>query len=428
MYTHGLRLAFFFVGLFGLLGLAAGCAGFSPAPSTAAAGPPDTHDSRVIPASATEPIAASRPGPAATANSEEEDDGFELADLAPENVWKNIRQATGFGPDEGVARQLFEQGKALYGQKKYSPAAGKFSAAAGRWPDSVLEEDALFMLGQCYFFADRYPQAQDAYNNLLKKYDNSRHLDTVAKQLFAIGQYWERMDEKDQHWPITPNLTEKEQPWFDTFGNAIKCYETIRMKDPTGPLADDAIMAMGSAYFREGRYEEAAYHYDTLINEFSNSEHQAQAHTLAVQSKLRVYQGSRYDGTPLDQADKLANQALTQFPGELGQQRQRVLETREQITEQKARREWDRAQYYDKNRHYGAARIHYRALIEEHPLSQAARGARLRLEEIRDLPDSPPNRFRWLTDVFEPKQSRIRKPPVSASLRRITNGIFQTGP
>jgi len=133
--------------------------------------------------------------------------GFELSDLAPENVYKNIKKAAGYGPDEKIARTTMQEGKALFDAKKYKEAAAKFATVADRWPDSPLEEDALFLQGESEFFADLYPKAHDTYGGLLKKYSNTRHLDTVAKREFAIGQYWERVYTARPTWPTTPNVT-----------------------------------------------------------------------------------------------------------------------------------------------------------------------------------------------------------------------------
>lgn len=381
----------------GVLWSAAGCAGVPPAPVTANTRPPG-DPSGVVPASASEPLAA--PPASGGADGSDDDSGFEWSDLAPENLYKGAKKAMGLGPNEPLARSMLQEGRTLLEQKKYPEAAEKFKSAAGRWPDSVLEEDALFLQGESYFFSDRYPKAQDTYDNLLNKYDNSRHLDTTMKRLFSIGRYWEQLHGAHPHWPVTPNLTDKERPWFDTFGNALKAYETVRLKDPTGPLADDSIMATANAYFGKGRYEDAAYYYDLLRKEYPRSEHQLQAHLLGLQSKLRVYQGKLYDGTPLTEADEIAEQALIQFSHQLGEEQIRLAQTRDNIVEQKAQRDWAVAQYYDRKKQYAGARVNYQYIIDNYPLTETAHKARARMDQIRNEPDRPPNRFKLLTDLF----------------------------
>jgi outer membrane protein assembly factor BamD (BamD/ComL family) len=346
------------------------------------------------PASSPQPILAA-PQPGDARKEAKDDSGWDISKLAPENVWKSVKKAAGYGPDEKIAKTAFQEGETLFKEKKYDAAAEKFWTASWRWPDSPMEEDSLFLLGECYFFADRYGKADDTYSSLLKKYDNTRYLDTVMAREFAIGRYWEEMDLKYHHWPTTPNLTDKTRPWFDTFGNAIAAYDRIRLHDPTGPLADRAIMATANAYFRINHWEEAAYHYDILRRDYPKSQFQKDAHVLGLQARWRVYQGAMYDETPLKQANEIASQTLTQFPGKLGEEEARVAETRARILEQQAEREWEMARFYEHKGAYGSAKFYYRTLVDKYPRTQMAEKARARLTELGDK-ENQPKPFAWL--------------------------------
>ena len=55
----------------------------------------------------------------------------------------------------------------------------KFEEAVERGPHSPIEQDAMFMLAESYFFGDRYIKARDAYDELVKEHPNTRYLDTV---------------------------------------------------------------------------------------------------------------------------------------------------------------------------------------------------------------------------------------------------------
>ena len=59
----------------------------------------------------------------------------------------------------------------------------------------------------------------------------------------------------------------------------------MRLNDPTGPLADASLMALGNAYFRRGQYENAAYNYDLLSKEYPNSKYQVKAHVLGFRPR-----------------------------------------------------------------------------------------------------------------------------------------------
>ncbi|MGA2065985.1 MAG: tetratricopeptide repeat protein [Thermoguttaceae bacterium] len=394
------------VSLFGQVYPAAGY----PAPTTQGVvpGAPATA-SGVVPAAASEavPVAGSGPQPIvatpvrADGTKSDDDGGWEWSHLSPDYLWKQMRTSAGYGPDEKIARQAFQDGLALMRDKKFDEAAEKFYIASWRWPDSTLEEDALFLQGECYFFADRYGKAFDAYANLLKKRENTKYLDTVMPREFAIGRYWDQMDIKAHHWPMTPNFRDKSMPWFDAANNALGAYEQVRLHDPVGPLADSAVMATANLHFRYGEWEEAADSYDVLRKDYPKSQFQKDAHILGLQSVLRLYQGPNYDIAPLRRAEEIAKQTLVQFRGRLGPEERYVVETRARIIEQKAEREWVMARYYDQKSCYGAARQYYNSLLEHYPGTSFAGRARKRLEEIRTLPDEPPKRFVWLTGLFE---------------------------
>src|SRR5262249_52486022 len=94
--------------------------------------------------------------------------------LAPEKWGKKVKKANSLGPNKSIAEQAFEEGVKQWRAGNYDAARKQFAKAADRWPDSALEEDATFMEGESYFFADRYSSAVDTYGNLVKKYPNTR--------------------------------------------------------------------------------------------------------------------------------------------------------------------------------------------------------------------------------------------------------------
>lgn len=334
----------------------------------------------------------------------EQNDGFDLEDLDPVNVYKATRDALGYGPDEGIARKLFREAEALARAKKHKAAGKKFLSAAKRWPDSSLEEDALFLAGENFFAADEYPDAHEAYEELLTKHDYTHHLDAVTKRLFAMARYWEQCAETDPPVKSPINVTDDSRPWVDTVGHALKAYDDIRMYDPTGPLADDAVMATANLYFVRGRYEEAARQYDLLRTEYTKSEHQLKAHLLAIESWQQIYQGGYYDAGPLEKAGEVADQALIQFGPELGPERPRIVEAKNKIVEEQAARDLLIAEYYDKRESFRAARFYYNSIIKQYPQTAAAQEARQRLPKIQGKPDKPKNHFKWFTDMFEREQ------------------------
>gem|GEM_PF-577164 len=302
--------------------------------------------------------------------------------------------------DEALARALFQEGASAYQKRDYATAAARFRKAAAHWPDSPLEEDTLFYLGESYYFLDQYPKANETYDQLLKKYEFTRYLDTVVRRQFAIGRYWEQVEAARPAFLGVLQFTDATRPRFDTWGRALKAYQSVRLHDPTGPLADDSLLATANAYFLKGRYEEAAYHYDLIRKDYPRSEHVIPAALLGIKSYTLSYQGPVYDGTPLEKAEEISDEVLALYATELGDDRIRLIEEKNRIYEEKASRDYAIGQYYDARKYYGAARYYYRLVLHDYPDSKAAVMAARRIREIDGLPDKPPDRFPWLTRWF----------------------------
>ena len=231
----------------------------------------------------------------------------------------------------------------------------------------------MFMLAESYFFGDRYIKARDAYDELVKEHPNTRYLDTVIDREWKIARYWEKHEQHSPDWLLTPNAYDKTRPWFDTLGHAIKTYDNIRLNDPTGPRADDAIMATANIYFERGRFEDADYHYTLLRREYPRSELQYEAHLLGLQAKLRKYQGEDYDGTPLEEAKTLVKQLRSQFAGRLpAEEKERLRTVEGQLNLEIATRDYRMAEYFDGTKHYGAAKHYYAEVIEKYPDTELA--------------------------------------------------------
>lgn len=319
----------------------------------------------------------------------------------------SMKSQFGMGPDQQIGRQSFAEGEELFRQQQYAKAIDKFKDAIARDPKGENRQNAMFYLAESYFFNDEYSKAIAKYNDLLEEYPNSQHLDKVVRRQFEIARYWEKYHDYNPNWVTTPNFADDTRPWFDTLGNAIKTYENIRLKDPTGPLADDAVMATANSYFLRGRYNDADYHYKILREEYPQSEHQFEAHILGLQCKIRKYQGPNYDGAPLEEAKKLVKQLKQQFGGQLSaDERDRLNTQLAQLNEALAERDFTVAQYYDETEHYISARYYYGKVARDYPTSELGVKARARLDLIAGLPDHPESSVQWMLDMFPENAER----------------------
>lgn len=331
-----------------------------------------------------------------------EDDSGLLPGLDPRKAATRVREATGYGPDQQVAQALFNEGVELFQEKNYGPAATKFEAAANRWPGTDLASKSLFNRGECHYFDNEFKEASEAYVELLDKHPSTPKLDTAVERLWSIGQFWEQAYFADSwHYPFDYNPIDGTRPNFDTVGHAVRLYEAIRLNDPTGPRADDAIMATAGIHFRRLRYADADYHYSLLRNEYPRSEHQFDAHVLGLQAKLRRYYGPDYDGTPLREAKRLEEITRANFSGRLNdEERTRLTEVRAQVARAIEERDLRMVEYYEGTEHIAAAKYYLARVAREYPDSPAAEQAKTKLAALEGRPDNPDVPLEWLVNLM----------------------------
>ncbi len=317
-----------------------------------------------------------------------------------ERAGQTWRSATGRGPSQEAAEEEFKKGVAFYKDKKYVKAAARFEEAALRWPESALEEDALFMQAESLYFADRYHAAIGVYEKLLKHFENTRHLDIATRRMFTVARYWET--EAEVQGGMLPNFTDPKFPTLAWQGSASSIYSTIHLNDPTGPLAPDTLMARGNLAFRNQDFKEADYYYEQLRRDYPNSDHQAKAHLLSVESKLAGYQGPMYEDSGLEGAEKLSQRAVRQFATELTEEeRQALVSAQDEVHLLKARRQFEMGEYYYKNEFYRSASIYYHTVLEEFSDTPYRALAQQRMDQVAQLPPQGPNRYIWLAKPFQ---------------------------
>jgi hypothetical protein len=152
------------------------------------------------------------------------------------------------------------------------------------------------------------------------------------------------------------------------------------MNDPTGPLADDAMMLVASYYARIGSYVESDRYFQMLRETFPNSPHVQNAFLLGSHVKLMSYQGPDYESRTLDEAQKLKEATLRLYPGipEKG----RLEEELAHIEDSKALETYSQVGFWLRKGNKRAAAIYCHQTIAKYPKSQYAKMAHAKLVEL----------------------------------------------
>ena len=292
----------------------------------------------------------------------------------------------------------------IYKDERYAEAQKAFKKVAKKYKKSDIREDAVFMQAEAAYQQEHFAKAHDVYAVLLKEFPSTRHLDVVSERLFKIGRVWLDFPEvaklgevqqvnyddpkrklpadepvKSSGKPVyIPNFLDKSEPLFDTAGNGVAALQAIWMNDPTGPLADDAMMLVASHHARKGNFVEADRFFQMLRETFPNSPHLQEAFLLGSHVKLMSYQGAEYEGKTLTEAKLLKESTLRLYPDIAD--KDRLKRELAQIDEATAARDWEQVELWMRKGNKRAATVCCNQVIDKYPKSPLAQKAREQLE------------------------------------------------
>ena len=336
-----------------------------------------------------------------------------LDDLAPSQLattWKT-KFSSGLGRNADRARKYYDRGEATYNkgiqqleadpaanlhQAIFTDAANEFRLASATWSESAVEEDALYFEGESYFFADRYVQANRAFEKLVNEYAGTKHMDMAENRRYAIALYWLQLSDKDSMMA----LNDPKRPKTGLAKEARRVLHQIRMDDPTGQLADDAAMSLAKAFLKADMNYEAADTLEDLRRNYPGSEYQFDAHMLELEAQLAVYQGPAYDDQPLMKADEILKSIVRTFPQESKGEIAYLEKQSARVQNMLGERDLNMAEYFERRGENLAARFHYQKVKEKFEGSSIAEQVDQRMAETHKLPDRPGQHAKWLVDLF----------------------------
>ena len=352
-----------------------------------------------------------------------------LEDLSPGQLKQTLATSFKTRSGEASAQDAFANGKQLYDsatqmvtsnpqgtdhENVFLKAAGNFRTASSAWPDSSLAEDALFLEGESYFFANRYVQSNRAFEGLISQYSGSRYLDRAEQRRYAIAAYW--LDLKKNGASIAFN--DPKRPRFSLVSEAQRILHRIRLDDPTGKLADDATFALASSYLSSERFEDAADTFSYLRKDYPGSEYQFRSQMLELESLLKSYKGPDYDGTPLARAEKLQKQIQMQFPSESAKHSDILVQQTSLIKNQLVQRDYEVGQFYERRGENRAAKLYYEKAKTDFDNSVFENDLTERIAVVQDLPPVPAPPAQWVQKIFPDDE------PVSAIIASRPDGVL----
>lgn len=348
-----------------------------------------------------------------------------LDDFSPSQIGTTLKTRLNADEDKTTAETAYAEGKQLYQRATelitanpdgdqheaiFVDAANKFKTAGSLWPDSSLAEDAFFYEGESYFFANRYVQANRAYEGLVSQYSGTRYLDRAEERRYSIAIYW--LELKESGAPMV-SLNDPKRPKFSLASEARRILHRIRIDDPSGKLADDATFALGSAYMAINRHEDAAETFSYLRKDYPGSKYQFRSQMLELESRMKSYRGPDYDGLPLVEANDLRKQIVAQFPNEAREHLEILNQQESLITNQMAQRDVQIGEFYEAKGQNLAAKIYYEKVQADHSETIFENDISEKIATVAAKPATPAPPAQWLTKMFP--EGTPEKPIISSA-------------
>lgn len=320
-------------------------------------------------------------------------------------------------------QEKLRRGLVLFEDKKYQDAETVFAALVkkrgpkkftlfsdddDRTKYDPVREEAVFFLAETHFMQGKLAKADSHYKALIKDYPSTRYLDQSTRRLFDISRRWLGVDDfassgeirqvsledggndaplsnlpkkPKRRFGFLPNLTDSSRPVLDHDGHALASLKAIWMNDPSGPLADDALMLAATHRLRTEDYRDADRLLTILREQYPKSTHLQTAFVLGSHVKLMSYQGSKYDERLLEDARDLKESTLRLFP-DLPES-DRVRSELKMIHDARAKRDWDTVIFYEKKHEPKAVAVYCREILRNFPNTQYGQLARRKLAEIQ---------------------------------------------
>jgi len=155
----------------------------------------------------------------------------------------------------------------------------------------------------------------------------------------------------------------------ENYDMAIQAYERILFYHPTSEYVDDAQCGLAVAYFEKKEYEQAITEFDYLIRNFPASAFLEQAYIYRARAYLLKAPHYSKDATELENALRLLDKFLTQFPNSqhTNEVRQLILETRNHL----ATKELENGKLYIRIGEEDAALLYFKYVMTTYPETDA---------------------------------------------------------
>ncbi len=281
----------------------------------------------------------------------------------------------------------------FFNQKDWDRAIDEFEKLVETFPTSRLAAESVYYTGLCWEQRNDLSKASGSYQKLIDRYPYSDRIKEAIKREFEIANEFAGGGKVKM-------LGVAVLPGQD---KALELYTHIVKNAPYGSYGDQAQFQIGELYKRQGEYELSRKAYQTVVDEYPNSELVPKARYQIAYSSMLASKKSQYDEQHAQQAIQEFEEYKDKFP--VAPQALEADESIKTIRSEKADRDLKVAEFYEDQKKWKSAKVYYEELIQNYPETNAAKEAKKKLDGVVRQLNEPAAKSGWLKAPSLPKLS-----------------------
>ena len=293
--------------------------------------------------------------------------GFAFWVWTPEtNQWVNPKYSVKDTPSEQLQYAL-----TFYQSKEYKEAIAEFRKLINHYPRAREAADAQYYIGSSWEQMDNPQEAFKSYQEVIDKYPFSERSPEIVQKQYDIAV--KLLEGRDKRGILAQTFSSADYTAVDMFKAVIK-------NAPYGNLAALSRYKIGLYLMEDGMYQEARDEFEKVMNDYPESEWAKAAKYQIALSDSKRSTDAPYDQKITQAAVKEFKEFVEHYPdAELSRQAKDQIQG---LRDKEAESNLHIAQFYEKNKKYGSAKIYYQMIVDEF---QNSRWTAQALNKIREL-------------------------------------------
>ena len=276
------------------------------------------------------------------------------------------------GSTKANADEIYDYAMELYKEKELKKSADQLKELLKKYPSSSVASEAQYRLGTIYEEEGNYLKAVKIYNALIEFYPQSKRFEEVIEREYEIANmFLSGRKPKLLGIEVRPSLPQ-----------AVEIFQHIIKYAPYGQFGDKSQYRLGLAYKSWGHFDEAVDAFETLIEQYPQSELIEKSRFQIAETSFAKSTEYQRDQRALDSASKQAEAFVSRYPKSA--EAEKISKIKEEIDEKNAEKNYRVALYYEKTDYLNSALIYYKDVATRYPHTGWGQKANERLRMLSE--------------------------------------------